>query len=158
MPAKPPRALFARACTHHPKKAYQMTTSVQAAAPMKTVAFGKSDVENVLGKMNDAQLNKLAFGAVELEASCKILKYNAVEGAITGRDPKTVVGKNFFTDVAPCTNRAEFKGVFDAGVRNKDLNTMFEYVFDHQMKPTKVKIHMKRAISGDSYWIFVKRV
>jgi photoactive yellow protein len=127
-------------------------------ATLKTVAFGKTDVDNVLSKMDDAQLNKLAFGAVELDASGKILKYNAVEGAITGRDPKAVIGKNFFTEVAPCTNRPEFKGVFDAGVRAKNLNTMFEYVFDHQMKPTKVKIHMKRAISGDTYWMFVKRV
>jgi len=127
-------------------------------ATLKTVAFGKTDIDNVLSKMDDAQLNKLAFGAVELDASGKILKYNAVEGAITGRDPKAVIGKNFFTEVAPCTNRPEFKGVFDAGVRAKNLNTMFEYVFDHQMKPTKVKIHMKRAISGDTYWMFVKRV
>lgn len=135
-----------------------MNTVVQTGAGLKTVSFGKTDVENVLAKMNDAQFNNLAFGAVELDASGRIIKYNAVEGAITGRDPKAVVGKNFFTEVAPCTNRPEFKGVFDAGVRNKDLNTMFEYVFDHQMKPTKVKIHMKRAISGDTFWIFVKRV
>lgn len=127
-------------------------------ATMETVAFGKTDVANVLAKMSDTQLNKLAFGAIELDSTGKILKYNAVEGAITGRDPKAVIGKSFFTEVAPCTNRPEFKGVFDAGVRNKDLNTMFEYVFDHQMKPTKVKIHMKRAISGDTYWVFVKRV
>ena len=127
-------------------------------ATMETVAFGKTDVANVLAKMSDTQLNKLAFGAIKLDSTGKILKYNAVEGAITGRDPKAVIGKSFFTEVAPCTNRPEFKGVFDAGVRNKDLNTMFEYVFDHQMKPTKVKIHMKRAISGDTYWVFVKRV
>ena len=127
-------------------------------ATMNTMAFGKADVENVLSKMNDAQLNKLAFGAIELDAAGKILKYNAVEGEITGRDPKAVIGKSFFTEVAPCTNRPEFKGVFDAGVRAKNLNTMFEYVFDHQMKPTKVKIHMKRAISGDTYWVFVKRI
>lgn len=135
-----------------------MTTTLQPASTMKTVAFGKSDVENVLAKMDGAQLDKLAFGAVELDAQGRIIKYNAVEGAITGRDPKTVVGKNFFTEVAPCTNRAEFKGVFDKGVRDNNLNTLFEYVFDHQMKPTKVRIHMKRAISGGSYWIFVKRV
>ena len=126
-------------------------------ATMDTLAFGKTDVENVLSKMNDAQLNKLAFGAIELDAAGKILKYNAVEGAITGRDPSAVIGKSFFTEVAPCTNRPEFKGVFDAGVRGKNLNTMFEYVFDHQMKPTKVKIHMKQAISGNTYWVFVKR-
>ncbi len=135
-----------------------MTATLQAGNTLKTVAFGKSDVENVLAKMDDAQLNKLAFGAIELDAAGRILKYNAVEGAITGRDPKAVVGKNFFTEVAPCTNRPEFKGVFDAGVRGNNLNTLFEYVFDHQMKPTKVRIHMKRAISSGSYWIFVKRV
>ena len=126
-------------------------------ATANTTAFGKTDVENVLAKMTDAQLNKLAFGAIELDAAGKVLKYNAVEGAITGRDPKAVIGKNFFTEVAPCTNRPEFKGVFDAGVRAKNLNTMFEYVFDHLMKPTKVKIHMKQAILGQSYWVFVKR-
>jgi photoactive yellow protein len=125
---------------------------------METVAFAKHDIENVLAKMTDRQLNDLAFGAVEVDGHGKILKYNATEGAITGRDPKTVVGKNFFTDVAPCTNRPQFRGVFDAGVRADNLNTMFEYVFDHQMKPTKVKVHMKRAINGGSYWIFVKRV
>ncbi len=135
-----------------------MTTTLQPGSTMKTVAFGKSDVENVLAKMGDTELDKLAFGAVELDAGGRIIKYNAVEGAITGRDPRSVVGKNFFTEVAPCTNRPQFKGVFDTGVRDNNLNTLFEYVFDHQMKPTKVKIHMKRAISSGSYWIFVKRI
>ena len=125
---------------------------------LDTVAFGKSDIENVLAKMSDTQLNDLTFGAVEVDASGKVLKYNATEGAITGRDPKAMVGKNFFTDIAPCTNRPQFKGVFDKGVKSGDLNTLFEYVFDHQMKATRVKIHMKRAIMGASYWIFVKRV
>jgi photoactive yellow protein len=35
---------------------------------------------------------------------------------------------------------------------------MFEYVFDYKMTPTKVKIHMKKAISDGSFWIFVKRL
>ena len=34
-----------------------MNTTLQAGPALKTVAFGKSDVENVLGKMNEAQLN-----------------------------------------------------------------------------------------------------
>ena len=125
---------------------------------LETVAFGKSDIENVLAKMSASQLNDLTFGAVEVDATGKVLKYNATEGAITGRDPKAMVGKNFFTDIAPCTNRPQFKGVFDKGVKSGDLNTLFEYVFDHQMNATRVKIHMKRAIMGGSYWIFVKRV
>jgi photoactive yellow protein len=125
---------------------------------LDTVAFGKTDIENVLARMNEADLNQLAFGAVEVDRTGKVLKYNATEGAITGRDPKAMIGKNFFTEIAPCTNRPQFKGVFDKGVREDNLNTLFEYVFDHQMKATRVKVHMKRAISGGSFWIFVKRI
>lgn len=122
------------------------------------IAFGKSDIENTLGKMSSGEIDKLAFGAIELDKDGTILKYNSAEGAITGRNPADVIGKNFFRDVAPCTSKANFKGVFDAGVKAGDLNTIFEYVFDYQMKPTKVKVHMKRAISGDTFWIFVKRI
>ncbi|WP_338416497.1 photoactive yellow protein [uncultured Sphaerotilus sp.] len=132
--------------------------TIAAFPKVEMINFGKTDIENVLARLNPAQLNKLAFGAVEVDADGKILKYNATEGAITGRDPQAVIGRNFFRDVAPCTNRPAFKGIFDAGVKDGDLNTVFEYVFDNQMKATKVKVHMKRAMSGDTFWIFVKRL
>lgn len=132
-----------------------MTTATPTA---DRVVFGKADIENVLAKMSDTQLNQLAFGAVEVDATGRILKYNATEGAITGRDPRAVIGRNFFTEVAPCTNRAQFKGVFDEGVKKGKFSKLFEYVFDHQMKPTRVQVHMKSSVLGTSYWIFVKRL
>ncbi len=125
---------------------------------MEHVAFGSEDIENTLAKMDDSQLDNVAFGAIQLDADGKILQYNAAEGDITGRDPKEVIGKNFFKDVAPCTDSPEFYGKFKEGVQSGNLNTMFEYTFDYQMTPTKVKVHMKKALSGDSYWVFVKRV
>lgn len=125
---------------------------------LNIVGFGKDDIENVLAKMSAKEVDQLAFGAVQLDAKGTILQYNAAEAGITGRAQAEVIGKNFFRDVAPCTNSPAFKGVFDSGVRNGNLNTMFEYVFDYKMAPTKVKIHMKRAISDDNFWIFVKRL
>lgn len=125
---------------------------------LQLVGFGKADIENVLNRMSAKEIDSLAFGAIELDKTGTVLKYNAAEGAITGRNPASVIGKNFFRDVAPCTATAKFKGVFDTGVKADNLNTMFEYVFDYQMKPTKVKVHMKKSISGGSYWIFVKRL
>ena len=125
---------------------------------LNLVAFGKDDIDNVLAKLTAKEVDELAFGAVQLDARGTILQYNAAEADITGRQKKDVIGKNFFREVAPCTNAPNFKGVFDAGVRKGELSTMFEYVFDYNMTPTKVKIHMKRAIAGDSYWIFVKRL
>ncbi len=126
--------------------------------PLEQVKFGKSDIENVIGKMSNEQIDGLAFGAIELDASGTILRYNAAEGTMTGRDPRSVIGKNFFRDIAPCTKTPAFEGVFLAGVKADDLNTLFEYMFDYQMTPTKVKVHMKRSIHGGSYWIFVKRL
>ncbi|MFP4061517.1 MAG: photoactive yellow protein [Halochromatium sp.] len=125
---------------------------------MEIVHFGSDDIENNLANMSDEDLDKLAFGAIQLDASGKVLQYNAAEGGITGRDPKSVIGKNFFTDIAPCTQSKEFQGRFQEGVKNKNLHTMFEYVFDYKMQPTKVKVHMKQALIDDSYWIFVKRL
>lgn len=125
---------------------------------MQLVEFGKADIENVMAKMSVKDIDGLAFGAVQLDAQGRILQYNAAEGAITGRDPKAAIGKNFFTEVAPCTNTPAFKGAFDAGVKAGNLNTMIEYTFDYNMKPTKVKVHMKKALVGDSYWVFVKRI
>ena len=124
---------------------------------MDFVQFGTDDIENTLSNMKDGDLDNLAFGAIQLDADGKILQYNAAEGDITGRDPKAVIGKNFFKEVAPCTDSKDFSGRFKEGVKNGDLNTMFEYTFDYQMQPTKVKVHMKKALAGDSYWILVKR-
>ena len=125
---------------------------------MDFVQFGTDDIENTLSNMKDGDLDNLAFGAIQLDADGKILQYNAAEGDITGRDPKAVIGKNFFKEVAPCTDSKDFSGRFKEGVKNGDLNTMFEYTFDYQMQPTKVKVHMKKAMAGDSFWILVKRL
>lgn len=125
---------------------------------MNIVTFGKEDVENVLAKMSPRELDGLTFGAIQLDGKGTILAYNETEAGITGRSAKEVIGKNFFRDVAPCTDTPKFRGVFDAGVRDNNLNTMFEYVFDYKMAATRVKIHMKKAIIGDTFWIFVKRL
>ncbi len=43
-------------------------------------------------------------------------------------------------------------------IRDGELNDLFEYTFDYKMAPTKVKVHMKKAITDDTYWVFVKRL
>jgi photoactive yellow protein len=122
------------------------------AAFLNIIGFGKDDIDNVLSKLTAREVDQLAFGAVQLDGRGTILQYNSAEASITGRSQKDVIGRN------PCTSTPAFKGLFDKGVREGNLNTMFEYTFDYNMSPTKVKIHMKKAIADDSYWIFVKRL
>ena len=124
---------------------------------LEVIDFGANDLENRLAKMSNAEIDQLAFGAIQLDANGNILQYNETEGAITGRSPSQVIGKNFFTHVAPCTNTPKFKGAFDKVVKDRG-SVMLEYTFDYQMSPTKVKVHMKPALVRGSFWIFVKRL
>lgn len=122
------------------------------------IEFGLDDIEDSIGKLSEQEMDTLAFGAIQLDGDGKILQYNLTEGEITGRDPKASIGKNFFTEVAPCTNTPRFRGVFDEGVKSGKLNALFEYTFDYKMVPTKVMVHAKKAIAGKTYWVFVKKL
>lgn len=125
---------------------------------MEVINFGSKDIANIVSTMSAKDVDSMAFGAIKLDKSGKILSYNKAEGDITGRDPSAMIGKNFFTEVAPCTNQPQFYGVFKEGVKKDELNTLFEYVFDYNMKPTKVKVHMMKSLQGDGFYIFVKRI
>lgn len=125
---------------------------------MEIIRFDADDISNSVSRLSDEDIDKLSFGAIEMDAMGKILRYNAMEGAITGRKPEEVIGKNFFREVAPCSYTPAFYGKFREGVTKGELSTMFEYVFDYQMKPTRVKVHMKKSLGADTYWVFVKRL
>ena len=127
-------------------------------AAVTRIEFGQDDLENAMAGLSPAEFDRLTFGAIELDATGKVLNYNATEGSISGRKKEDVIGRNFFRDIAPCCNKPGFRGVFDAGVRAGELNAIFDYVFDYKMNPTRVKIHMKCAMVGSSYRVFVRRV
>ncbi|MDP2379920.1 MAG: photoactive yellow protein [Pseudohongiella sp.] len=122
---------------------------------LEVIDFGSNDIDNRLASMSSAQIDQLAFGAIQLDPTGTIVQYNETEGAITGRSPSQVIGKNFFRDVAPCTNTPKFKGAFDKVVKERG-SIMLEYTFDYQMAPTKVKVHMTPALVGGNFWIFDK--
>jgi photoactive yellow protein len=110
-----------------------------------------------MSSLSDEEIDNLMYGAVELDAEGKILRYNIAESELTGRRPEDVIGRNFFNDVAPCTRSDEFSGRFFNGVKTGEFNAVFEYVFDHEMTPTKVRILMIKSVARDSYWLLIKR-
>lgn len=124
---------------------------------MKRVLFEPDDLQNALANISDEQVNDLVYGAVELDSEGTILRYNQAESELTGRKPEEVIGRNFFEDVAPCTRSNEFSGRFFEGVRTGEFDATFEYLFDHEMAPTKVRIIMIKSIARETYWLLIKR-
>ena len=109
-----------------------------------------------INEMAPDELNKLPFGAIRLDEAGTILSFNDHEARLTGRDPKRVVGKNFFTEVAPCTNVQQFAGRFREGVVEGDLHIVFPYRFDFQMAPRDVTVTLFYSRQTNSAWVFVR--
>jgi photoactive yellow protein len=113
------------------------------------------EIESV-EKMQENDLDTLPFGAIRLDKDGKVLSYNAAEARLTGRDPKRVIGRNFFTQVAPCTNVQAFAGRFREGVAEKKMHVIFPYRFDFEMAPRDVTVTLFYSEQTDSAWVFVR--
>lgn len=125
---------------------------------MRLVKFSEHNVANELASLRDDEIDALAFGVIELDSDGKIVRYNAAEADIASRDQEGMVGRNFFSDVAPCTRSEAFEGRFRAGVISGKLDVQFTYVLDHEMAPTEVRVRMHRVEGKDTYWVLIKRV
>ena len=98
---------------------------------------GRADIERI-ENFGERELDELPFGAIRLDRNGTILSFNQTEAALSGRRKEKVLGRNFFTEVAPCTNVQEFAGKFREGVAKGTLHTVFPYIFDHEMEPRQV--------------------
>jgi photoactive yellow protein len=134
---------------------------------MERVDFQGTDISGVLDRLPDEERNRLPFGVVKLDTQGNILAYNMAEAEISGVRVSDVIGKNFFLDVAVCTQRPEFYGRFrDAMDNDRVLNLIFDYEFQNALyaavhEPIKVRVHMFSSyeIGGKKIvWLMVKRV
>jgi photoactive yellow protein len=117
--------------------------------------IGRAEIERIEGMGEDA-LDRLPIGAIRLDREGKILSYNQTEANLAGRQKQNVLGRNFFTEVAPCTNVQEFAGKFREGVRTGKLHTVFPYIFDYEMEPRNVWVTLFYSNETDTAWVFVR--
>jgi photoactive yellow protein len=119
--------------------------------------FVPAHVLEGIASMSADELNALDFGVVRVDNQGKILFYNKYESELAGIPPAEATGKNFFYDVAPCTNNRLFLGSFQQGVREGTLHILFFYTFTYRMKPTYVKVVIYKN-KADENWIFVQKM
>lgn len=130
--------------------------STRPRGEWKAITYIDKDIDNALSQMTAEEIDHLPFGVIKINAKGTILEFNAREAQLTNLDPKKIIGRNFFRDIAPCTNRREFLGRFIEGTRSGRLDVTFNYLFDFRMKPRRVKVHLKKSYFDDTYWILVE--
>ena len=88
-----------------------------------------------LSALSAAEIDALPFGYIALAPDGTIRKYNRYEADLARKDPQEVLGRNFFREVAPCTQVQEFEGRFRqlAGGETPEpaLSFDFEFRFRH---------------------------
>ena len=80
--------------------------------------------------------------------------YNTCEARAAGLSAARVLGQNFFTAVAPCTNNFMVAQRF---TDEPELDATIDYVFTLKMRPTKVKLRMLAAPSSRRQYLLVRR-
>jgi photoactive yellow protein len=122
---------------------------------------GGADVMNTLDKMPKEEFDGLPIGAVLLDARARIVRYNRTEGELTNRDPNSVVGLNFFLDLAVCGVSDQFQGRFKEAAKALNYDVIFPYIFWHRMPETPMMVRMTkpRVQTAEPYvWVLVRRV
>ena len=109
-----------------------------------------------LSTMTRNQADGTPHGLIKLDDNGNVLLYNQWESSMSGVAINTAEGKNFFTQVAPCTNNRLVYGRFKDGVSSGVMDQEFNYTFTYKMKPTNVKLRLYRG-SDNSNWIFVDK-
>jgi photoactive yellow protein len=108
--------------------------------------------------MSEQQLDTLPQGVIQLDAQGTILQYNAYEERIAGLAKKKVIGRNFFKEVAPCTDVKEFYGRFRRGVVAGKLHCKFRYHFSFKENPLDVTVTLFYSDRNRTVWVFVQPI
>ena len=106
-------------------------------------------------QMTPGELDQLPYGMIQLDATGRILKYNAVESRLASLPQEQALGKQFFTEVAPCTKVQEFYGRFREGVVRESLDTSFQFHFAFKQQPRDVTVRLFYSRRTRSVWVMI---
>jgi photoactive yellow protein len=120
-------------------------------------AFTPSNFQTV-DSMTERELDLLPHGVIQLDAQGTVLKFNAYEERLAGMKKETVVGKNFFKQVAPCTDVKEFYGRFREGITLGKLHCKFRYRFAFKQNPRDVTVTLFYSERNKTVWVFVQPI
>jgi photoactive yellow protein len=122
---------------------------------MMSLEFTQPELHEGLATADADALDSLPFGVVGLALDGKVTSYNIAESRLSGLTPANVVGRHFFSAVAPCTNNFMVAHRFENEVAMDDI---IDYVFTLRMQPTKVRLRLLKAVGHSRMFLAVQCV
>lgn len=123
---------------------------------MTVFGFAEDDPENPLARIAAGEISRLPFGAAELDRDGKVVAYNDTEPDDYGAARPSILGKDFFGEVARWAGSSMIAEEFRKGVETGDLNAVFDCSVANL--GYRVRVHLKISPILGTYWVFVKKL
>lgn len=117
------------------------------------LTFDALDIHAALDAAADEELERATFGVIRLNEANEVVHYNAWEARLANRAPEEVLGRPFFSEIAPCTNNSMVAQRFEDPL---GVDTVIDYEFRHErMRPTRVRLRLLRSPSSPWRYVLV---
>lgn len=123
---------------------------------MTVFAFAEDDPLNPLSRMAADEIARLPYGAAELDRDGKVVAYNDTEPDDFSGPRPSLVGRDFFAEIAQRWSGTMIADEFRKGVVSGDLNAVFDC--DSQRLSYKVRVHLKVSPILGTFWVFIKKL
>lgn len=117
------------------------------------MTFDEVPIIETLSTMDEAALDRLPFGVIGLDSDDMGEFYNTHEERNSGLPRGIVVGRHYFSDVAPCMNNY----LVAERLAEAQLDVTLPYVLTFRMRPTPVRLRLLRAAKASRRWVLIAR-
>jgi photoactive yellow protein len=99
-------------------------------------------------------LDALPFGLIAMALDGTVEEYNAIEAKMANLTPERVVGRHFFSSVAPCTNNFMVAHRFET---EAEIDAVINYTFTFRVAPQAVRLRLLKREGGRRMYLAVER-
>jgi photoactive yellow protein len=116
--------------------------------------FKQEDLFEALEQYDAKDFNDFGYGVVRMDRSGGIKAYNSYNSDLASDANKDVIGQNFFTQVAPCTNNFMVAEKYnDFGT---ELDETLDYILTYRVKPAQVTLRMLAKSSSENQYLLIR--
>ena len=123
---------------------------------MDNVMFDDVDIVEKIESLDVKSIDKLPFGVVRLDDNGAVQLFNTTEAELSGYGGRPKLGRNFFTEIAPCMNSPEMRGRIEAARKAGAIDIELGWIGDFKDQDGELRIRALSASSG-GIWLFVSR-
>lgn len=107
-------------------------------------------------RLSTRELDALPFGVVRLDAEGIVTFYSRTEAEQSGFRDRRAIGRNFFTQMAPCLSTPDRHRLINEARRSGTLDIAFEQVGDFDDADRELQVRVISASDG-GLWVFLQR-